>query len=139
MRNKGSFLLVLIISVIIVGVLVVMILLPRMNNDPLTRKPKVIVARREIATIEIALKRYKTENGFFPTTAQGLDALMKKPTTPPVPQHWAGPYLEKAPNDPWGNPYQYCHPPNHGKDYDIWSKGPDGKDGTDDDIVSWEE
>ena len=81
---------------------------------------------------------YELDNGTYPTTDQGLVALVRKPTTPPAPQNWKRPYLRKTPKDPWGNDYVYACPGLHNKDdYDLFSYGPDGIE-SQDDIVNWE-
>ena len=97
----------------------------------------------QIKNFETALKLFKLDNGFYPSTEQGLEALVKKPTTGRIPQNWReGGYLEggKVPLDPWGHPYIYICPGLHG-DFDIISYGRDGVEGgtgPDADIKSWE-
>lgn len=98
--------------------------------------------RRDVAqqfvnqTLDTPLMRYRIDNGNYPTTEQGLNALFDKPATGAP--RWRGPYIEKRPIDPWGNPYQYRFPgiKNPAK-YDVWSHGPDGVE-SDDDIGNWE-
>jgi general secretion pathway protein G len=101
----------------------------------------VTAARVDIATLMSALKMYKLDNQRYPTTEQGLQALVTKPTAGPAPAGWkAGGYLDKLPKDPWGNPYQYLAPGIHGE-VDIFSLGADGQPqgtGEDADIGSWE-
>jgi general secretion pathway protein G len=93
--------------------------------------------------LEDALKRYKLENGHFPTTTQGLQALVQKPSSPPLPRDWPdGGYLDKpeVPPDPWGNEFIYISPGQHGPDYDMISLGADGVEGGegfDKDVQSW--
>lgn len=88
-----------------------------------------------------ALKLYKLDSGRYPTTEQSLNALVSKPTTDPVPMNWkAGGYLDKLPQDPWGNPYQYKNPGTHNNEIDVYSFGADGKPGgtdNDSDIGNW--
>jgi general secretion pathway protein G len=89
-------------------------------------------------SMQAPLAAYKIHLGDYPTTAQGLQALI----TPPgdKAERWRGPYLQesKLPTDPWGEPYQYRYPGVKNKDrYDLWSKGPDKTDGTEDDIGNW--
>jgi len=97
----------------------------------------------QIKNLETALKLYKLDNGFYPDTQQGLDALIEKPTSGQIPKKYReGGYLEqkKIPPDPWGNPYIYVCPGLHG-DFDIISYGADGKEGgegKDADIKSWD-
>ena len=85
-----------------------------------------------------ALEMYFTDNGFYPTTDQGIAALMHKPTSSPVPKSWTEPYLKEIPQDPWGEIYHYnCPGDKSGNDFDLWSAGPDRVSGTSDDIGNW--
>ena len=96
-------------------------------------------ARVQIAMFDATLQAFQLDIGDYPSTAQGLEALRTPPADLPNPDKWAGPYLAKpVPLDPWDNPYQYQYPGKHDpKKPDIWSFGPDGVDGTEDDVVSW--
>ena len=100
----------------------------------------VTLAKADIGSfLNTALRFYELDNGNFPTTEEGLDALMSKP---PSATDWNGPYLEKKLLDPWDNPYIYLCPGKHNKDsYDLYSCGPDGEDdlGEDDDIADWKQ
>ena len=100
-----------------------------------------MAARQDVATLGAALKLYRLDNQRYPTTEQGLKALVEKPTIEPVPTNWkTGGYLDKLPKDPWGNPYQYLQPGIHGE-LDIFSLGADGQPGgtgNDTDIGSWD-
>jgi general secretion pathway protein G len=97
-------------------------------------------ARTQIEQFGLQLDLYRLDNGRYPSTEQGLAALRQRPTRPPEPRAWKGPYAKKdIPADPWGNPYQYRFPGEHG-DYDLVSLGADGKEGgegEDADLVSW--
>jgi len=87
------------------------------------------------ATLEPALTSYRIHNGKYPSTEEGLKALMSAPSSS---RNWKGPYLKNLPDDPWGNPYQYQYPGSRNKEsYDAWSMGPDGV-ASDDDIGNWE-
>ncbi len=104
---------------------------------------KDAAARSQIEMLGAALDAYRLDNGRYPTTEQGLDALMTAPTADPRPTSWRGPYLRKAvPLDPWQRPYQYQAPGSQsGQGYDLLSFGADGKAGgtaDDADIVSWQ-
>lgn len=88
---------------------------------------RTLRAKQDIRAIQSALEMYKLDNSVYPTTDQGLQALITQPTTNPVPSHWQQ-YLNRLPYDPWGNPYQYLNPGAHGS-IDIWSYGPDGPSG----------
>ena len=100
---------------------------------------RVTAARSDINNLKQALKLYRLDNQRYPTAEQGLQALVVKPTTPPIPNNWK-PYLEKLPTDPWGNPYQYLNPGVKGP-VDVFSYGADGKpggEGANADIGSWQ-
>ena len=104
---------------------------------------KTAAARNQIETISLGLSGYLFDCGRYPTEAQGLDALWSKPSAPPVPEGWNGPYLEKRMNaDPWGNPYRYTVPGPNGLPYGVASYGADGREGGEGDardILSWEQ
>jgi general secretion pathway protein G len=101
---------------------------------------RIIASKQDIGSILQALKLYKLDNQRLPSTEQGLQALVTKPTSIPVPSNWKSEgYLDKLPKDPWGNPYQYLSPGLHG-DIDVFSFGADGSiggEGNDADIGSW--
>jgi general secretion pathway protein G len=108
-----------------------------------TDDARIAAARQDIASVMQALKLYRLDNGRYPTTEQGLQALISKPATEPVPMNWKqGGYLERSsvPKDPWGHPYQYLNPGLRGE-IDVFSFGADGQSGgqnTDADIGSWQ-
>jgi len=133
--TRGFTLVEIMLVVIIIGALAAMVI-PRMTGR--SEQAKAAVARSDInSLLPTALKLYELDNGNFPTTSQGLDALLIKPTTSPLPQNWNGPYIERPAADPWGNPYQYVSPGDHRSDYDLSSAGKDPKK-EDDDIKNWE-
>lgn len=133
MKRKGFTLVELMLVVIIIGVLVAMIV-PRMVGR--SEQARAQVAKADVdLNIATALKLYELDNGAFPTTEEGLDALL---TAPASAKNWRGPYLEKNPLDPWGNPYKYVCPGAHRMhDYDLYSQGKDGVE-SQDDVVNWE-
>jgi len=139
--NKGFTLLELMIVIVILGILATF-LVPKIMEKP--DEARVVKAKSDIKTLELALKMYKLDNGMYPTTEQGLKALIKKPDIPPIPKNWReGGYLDTStvPVDPWGNPYIYRSPGDEGRDYEIISLGADGKEGgtgVNADIKSWE-
>lgn len=104
-----------------------------------TERARVGAARAQIAALEESVRRFETDNGYFPETEQGLEALVHKPETGRVPAQYAdGGYLNKGvPQDPWSQAYRYLCPGRHNRDFDVWSNGPDGVDETDDDIGNW--
>ena len=126
--QKGFTLIELMIVIVIIGILATL-LIPRIMERP--EEARRIKAKMDIKTIESALKLYKIDSGTYPTTEQGLEALVKKPETSPLPKKWReGGYLEgSVPNDPWGNPFYYTSPGSDGRDYEIISYGNDGQPG----------
>jgi general secretion pathway protein G len=132
MLRKSFTLIELMLVVIIISILVAMVV-PRMSGR--SEQARNGVAKADIdVNIATALKLYEMDNGAFPTTEQGLDALLSAPAQAP---NWKGPYLEKKPLDPWGKSYQYKSPGAHrAHDYDLYSLGRDGIESSDD-IVNW--
>ena len=139
-NNKGFTLIELMVVVVILGILAGMIVPKLMGR---TDEAKQVKARTDIVAMETGLKLYRLDNGNYPTTEQGLLALVERPESEPVPVKWAtGGYLEKGkvPKDPWGREYLYLSPGVNGE-YDIISYGADGAPGGGDkdmDINSWE-
>ena len=137
---KGFTLIELMVVIVILGILVG-IVAPRMMGRP--DEAKQLKAKADMQALETALKLYKLDNGAYPSTQQGLDALINKPETGKVPAKWrSGGYLEKRkiPKDPWGNDFIFLSPGLHG-DFDIISYGADGVPGGeefDQDINNWE-
>ncbi len=113
--------------------------IPRVVNR--TEQSKYTRAQVDIESIKGALDTYRADNGVYPTTEQGLEALRTPPTSEPVPRHWSGPYSKSNFIDPWGNPYQYLSPGENDPDFDVWSMGEDGQTGGEGrgvDITSWD-
>jgi general secretion pathway protein G len=138
-NNKGFTLLEIIVVVFILSLLAA-IVAPKIIGR--TDDARIADAKVQIKNLETALKLFKLDNGFYPSTEQGLAALIEKPTTGQIPPKYRdGGYLEqkRVPPDPWGNPYIYISPGLNG-DFDIISYGGDGKEGgegKDADIESW--
>ena len=105
-------------------------------------KARIVTAKSQIETLSLALDSYYMDNGFYPTTEQGLIALWEKPVSSPEPRFWNGPYISKAlPKDAWGNEYNYKIPGDNNLPFGIVSYGKDGiegGEGNDSDIKSWE-
>ena len=137
-QQQGFTLIELMIVIVIMGILASLIV-PKIMGRP--DEARIIAAKQDIASIMQVLKLYKLDNQSVPTTEQGLQALVTKPTLSPVPNNWKSPgYLDKLPKDPWGQPYQYLAPGLHGE-IDVFSLGADastGGEGNDADIGSWE-
>ncbi|MBU0854035.1 MAG: type II secretion system major pseudopilin GspG, partial [Gammaproteobacteria bacterium] len=126
------------VVVVILGILAALVV-PQVMNRP--DQAKVTVAKGDIKAIGAALDMYKLDNYAYPSTQQGLDALVEKPGGNPQPKNWnRDGYLKRVPKDPWGNEYQYLSPGTQGQ-YDLYSYGADGKQGGSDlnaDIGNWD-
>ena len=135
---RGFTLIEIMVVVVIMGILAALVVPKLMGR---TDDARIIAARQDIATVMQGLKLYKLDNQRYPTTEQGLQALITKPTTGPAANGWkTGGYLDKLPKDPWGNPYQYLSPGIKGE-IDVISLGGDGQSGgvgNDADIGSWD-
>lgn len=140
-KSNNGFTLIEIMVVIVILALLAALVGPKLMGR--TDDAKITDARVQIKNIETALKLYKLDSGDYPSTEQGLDSLVTKPTVGKIPKSYKdGGYLEskKAPKDPWGNDYLYVSPGEHG-DYDLFSYGSDGAkggDGKNADISSWD-
>lgn len=135
---RGFTLIEIMVVVVIIGILGALVV-PKLLGR--TGESRVTAAKVDIKTLQGALNLYKLDNQRYPTTEQGLQALVTKPTSGPAANGWkAGGYIDKLPNDPWGNPYQYLSPGIHGE-VDVFSYGADGQPGgagEDADVGSWE-
>jgi general secretion pathway protein G len=134
--QRGFTLIELMVVLVIIGVLAALIVPNVLDRADDAR---VTAARTDINNLQQALKLYRLDNQRYPTAEQGLQALVVKPTTGPIPTQWK-PYLEKLPNDPWGRPYQYLNPGVKGE-FDLLSLGADGQsggEGKNADIGSWQ-
>lgn len=125
------------VVVVILAILAALVV-PKLMSRP--DEARVVAARQDISTLMQALRLYRLDNLRYPTTEQGLAALVARPTAAPVPPNWkAGGYVERLPKDPWGNAYQYLNPGLRGE-IDVFSFGADGAaggEGLDADVGSW--
>jgi general secretion pathway protein G len=133
LKTRSFTLIELMLVVIIIGALVAMVM-PRLTGRG--EQARVAAARADIlSNIATALKLYELDNGDFPASEEGLNALLNKPSSA---ENWRGPYLEKRPIDPWAREYKYKYPGEHRKsDYDLYSLGKDGVE-SNDDVKNWE-
>ena len=133
-RRRGFTLMELLLVLVILGVLAALVV-PKFTNR--SKQARETAAKTDVRAIEVALDGFEIDNGRYPTSEEGLAALIAAPSTA---TNWNGPYLKKSdPKDPWGNPYVYRYPgQNNPSGYDLYSTGPDGREGGDD-ITNWEE
>lgn len=132
-RRGGFTLIELMVVVIIIAALAGMVV-PRII--PASDDAKSNIARGDIANISLALRMYRLHTGRYPSTEEGLNALMSRPGAA---DNWRGPYLERRPLDPWRREYLYRYPGQHNPHgFDLWSRGPD-EQRADDDITNWED
>ncbi|HLF67680.1 MAG TPA: type II secretion system major pseudopilin GspG [Gammaproteobacteria bacterium] len=120
-KRQGGFTLIEVMVVVMILGILAAIVVPRIVSRP--EEAKIVKAKQDIARIEAALDLYRLDNGMYPTQQQGLQSLVTKPNTPPLPSNWqSGGYINRLPTDPWGAEYQYDNPGQHGE-IDIYSLG----------------
>lgn len=137
-KNQSGFTLIeIMVVIVIIGILAAAVL-PNLMGEP--DKARLVKAKSDIQSLEAALERYRLDNFRYPTTDQGLEALVTKPAGAPEPRNYPpSGYIKSLPNDPWGNPYIYMNPGKHGQ-IDIFSYGADGQAGGEEmnaDIGNW--
>ena len=134
----AGFTLIEVMVVIAILAILAALIVPKVMSRP--DEARVVAAKQDIAALMQALKLYRLDSKRYPTTEQGLQALVARPSQAPVPENWkAGGYVEKLPLDPWGKPYQYLYPGLHGE-IDVFSYGADGVpggEGFDADVGNW--
>jgi general secretion pathway protein G len=137
-RSRGFTLIEIMVVVVIIGLLAAVIV-PRVVSK--VDEARVAKARQDIRAIQTALIEFRLDNFRYPTTDQGLKALVQQPSDPTIKNWRQGGYLEQGSlKDPWGNDYQYVYPGTHGQEYDLYSFGRDGQEGgegLDADIGNW--
>jgi len=123
-KQRGFSLIEIMVVVVILGILA-SIVVPKIISRP--DEARVVKAKQDVLAIQNALDLYKLDNGFYPTTDQGLMALVEKPTSNPIPRDWKI-YLKSVPKDPWGRDYLYLNPGQHGET-DVFTLGANGQSG----------
>lgn len=133
-QQRGFTLLEIMVVIVILGILASLVVPNLMGNKDQADRQKAV---SDIVALENALDMYKLDNSRFPTTEQGLEALVSKPQGEPEPRNYKSDgYIKRLPQDPWGGAYQLMSPGEHGK-IDVFSMGLDGEAGSDDDIGNW--
>lgn len=133
-QQRGFTLLEIMVVIVILGILASLVVPNLMGNKEQADHQKAV---SDIVALENALDMYKLDNSRYPTTDQGMNALVTKPDSDPAPRNYKeGGYIKRLPTDPWQNEYQLLSPGEHGK-LDVFSMGPDGEASTEDDIGNW--
>ncbi len=133
-RNSGFSLIEVMVVIAILGLLASLILPNVLGAGDQANRQK---AKTDIIALENALAQYRLDNGVFPTTEQGLEALVEEPQVEPTPRNYRrGGYIQRLPKDPYGSEYLLLSPGEHG-DIDVFSAGEDRQPGTEDDIGNW--
>jgi len=132
---RAGFTLIELLLVMVIIAILAAVVVPKFVGRG--QQARITAARADIASLELALDAMEIDTGRYPTTEEGLNALMQQPANV---RDWHGPYLSRAPQDPWGNPYVYRYPGQHNPNgYDLFSMGPDMQEGGGDDIDNWSE
>jgi len=134
-RRRSGFTLIELLLVLVILATLAALVVPKFAGR--TEQAKVTRAKTDISRLETALDAFEVDNGRYPTTEEGLMVLYRQPAGL---ETWRGPYIKRGvPKDPWGRQYIYVYPGRHNtQGYDLYSVGPDGQEGTEDDIVNWE-
>lgn len=132
-RRRGAFSLMELLLVLVILAVLAALVVPRFANR--SQQARETAAKADISSLETAVGAFEIDNGRYPTTEEGLQALL---TAPANAEGWRGPYLSRGlPRDPWGNGYVYRYPGQKNPDgFDLYSTGPDGREGNDD-ITNW--
>jgi general secretion pathway protein G len=134
-RRHSAFTLIELLLVLVILAVLAAVVVPKFANR--SEQAKQTAAKADISTIEGALDAFEIDNGRYPTSDEGIAALMDAPSNL---KNWHGPYVKRMPKDPWGNAYIYVFPGTHSKaGYDLYSNGPTGREGAADAVTNWAE
>lgn len=128
-QRSTAFTLIELLLVMVILAILAAVVVPHFAGT--SERARVTGAKTDISNLKTALSAFEIDAGRYPTTEEGLNALVTRPADVTA---WNGPYVEKVPKDPWGHEYVYRSPGSNGSDYDLLSVGPDGNEGTKDDI-----
>lgn len=135
--RRGAFTLLEVLMVIVILGVLAALIVPQFAGTQ--KRAEIDLTRTQIKTLASDLERFKLHVGRYPTSDEGLAALLTKPDDEEAAAKWAGPYIKQPAKDAWQRDLRYESPGRYNEDsYDLWSLGPDGQDGTDDDITNWE-
>lgn len=135
-RTREAFTLIELLLVLVILAVLAAVIVPKFARR--SEQARITAARADIANLEVAIDAFEIDTGRYPTTEEGLGALIQRPSDVNA---WFGPYIKRGlPKDPWGHPYIYVQPGQHNTSgYDLYSYGPNGQEGGDDDIDNWSE
>lgn len=132
-KKEKGFTLVEMLLVLVILATLAAVVIPRFAGR--SEQAKVTAAQTQISNFELVLDAFEVDNGFYPKGSDGLDDLVVQPSDTP---DWHGPYMDEIPLDPWGNAYIYEYPGKHNtRGFDLYSMGPDGRAGNEDDVTNW--
>ncbi len=132
-KKENGFTLVEMLLVLVILATLAAVVIPRFAGR--SEQAKVTAAQTQISNFELVLDAFEVDNGFYPKGSDGLEDLVVQPSDTP---DWHGPYMDEIPLDPWGNPYVYDYPGKHNtRGFDLYSMGPDGRAGNEDDVTNW--
>jgi general secretion pathway protein G len=136
--RRSDYTFIEIMVVVIIIAILAAIVMPKFAGR--TEDARISATQSQLSIFQTALSAYNLDTGVYPSTSQGIKAMLHKPTTAPVPVNWKGPYLstKKIPSDPWKHEYNYKCPGTHNPEsYDLWSNGPSGESGGKGDLCNW--
>ena len=137
LRSERGFTLIEVLLVMVILTVLAAVVVPKFTSR--SKEARITAANTDISNLSVVLDAFEVDTGRYPTTSEGLEALVEEPSSLSNQSSWKGPYIQRGvPSDPWGNEYVYEMPgDNNTYGYDLYSYGPDGQEGGDDDIDNW--